>query len=674
MKGFFKILLIFMTVSFAIASLGVIVGAVYLSGYSDSKVGEELLKSDYRDGETQFYCFDFTDRTGRVGEARLLEEVSLDGGIKYKYVPIGEMPEDLINAFISIEDKRFMAHEGIDIIRSGKAVVNYIFGQGRFGGSTITQQLVKNLTGDDEFSIRRKIEEGFSAVDLEKRYDKTEILEMYLNVINLSNRCRGVGAAAELFYSKNVGDLSLSECAVIAAITNNPSRYDPIKHPENNKIRRDIILRSMFDNGYIAEEEYSLAVSDPISLNVSDQQNEKFNSWYIDMVTEDVIADMSEKYGISKEYASLLLYRGGYKIYIAQDKEIQSVIDGYYSDEYNFPVDKNGDMPRSSMIVIDRVTGDILAVAGDVGVKKGNRIQNFATDTKRPPGSTIKPLSIYARAIDEGLVDWSTLVEDSPVSETDGRGWPANANGRYEGEVTVKYAVENSLNTVPVKLLEKLGADSTVDFLRDKLNVKSIDPSEDRGSAALALGQNSKGVTLRELTAAYTVFCDGIVSKPRSYFKVTDSDGIVILDNTPEEEAVISRESAAICTKLLQTVVDTGTANGKITLDDKIEVAGKTGTTQKNCDRYFIGYTPEILAGVWYGYDYPKPLDSIGGNMSIYIWDDVMSKIYESKSELKKDTFDLPDTVQKMTYEAGVDSEGKVIFEDGWFVSATNHN
>ncbi len=667
MKGFIKCVLILIIVILALASFGVICGAMYLSRYAGSNLSEELLKIDHGDGETRFYYYDFDDRYERLGEARLLEDARLESGVKYRYVSVGDMPDDLVNAFVSVEDKRFWDHEGIDVIRSGKAVMSYIFGKGSFGGSTITQQLVKNLTGNDEFSIKRKLTEGFSALDLEKKYDKSEILEIYLNVINLSNGCRGVGAAADFFYSKSVSELTLSECAVIAAITNNPSRYDPVKHPENNIKRRDIILRCMLDEGYISENEYSQALSEPIELDLSKKEDKGINSWYIDMVTADVIGDMSKKYGVSREYASLLLYRGGYKIYIAEDPDIQNILDGYYSDIYNFPEDGNGDTPQSSMIIIDQYTGDILGVAGAVGEKTGNRIQNFATDTKRPPGSTIKPLSIYARAIDEGLVDWSTIVDDSPLQEIEGRPWPANANGKYEGEVTVKYAVENSLNTVAVRLFEELGADGVIGFLREKLNMKSIDPQKDRGSAALALGQNSNGVTLRELTAAYTVFADGIVSKPRSYFKVTDGNGVVILDNTAEQEAVIKRESAAICTKLLQTVVDTGTARGKITLDRSVEVAGKTGTTQRNCDRYFIGFTPELLAGVWYGYDYPKPLDDIGGNMSVYIWDDVMSEIYALTDYGKKASFDIPDTVQKVTYRIGADDDGGERVEDGWF-------
>ena len=669
MKKLLKCLLILMIVLFSLASLGIICGAVRLSEYSDSRVDGELLATNYVNSETRFYYYDFDDRYERLGEAKLLEDASLDSGVKYKYVSLGEMPEDLINAFVSVEDKRFWTHEGIDVLRSGKAVVSYLFGNGSFGGSTITQQLVKNLTGDDEFSIRRKLTEGFSALDLEKRYDKSEILEMYLNVINLSNGCRGVGAAVELFYSKSVGELTLSECAVIAAITNNPSRYDPVRHPENNLQRRDIILRCMLDEGYISDKEYLSAVSEPIELNMSAKSHNGVNSWYIDMVTSDVIADLSKKYGISKEYASLLLYRGGYKIYIAEDPEIQDILDEYYSDIYNFPEDSNGETPQSSMIIIDQYTGDILGVAGAVGEKKGNRIQNFATDTKRPPGSTIKPLSIYARAIDEGLVEWSTRVLDMPLQDTDGHGWPANASGKYEGEVTVKYAMENSLNTVAVRLFEELGADSVVKFLTEKLNMSSIDKEKDRGSAALALGQNTNGVTLRELTAAYTMFAEGIVSNPRSYFKVTDENGVVILDNSTEQEAVISRESAAICTKLLETVVDTGTAKGKITLDEKVEVAGKTGTTQKNCDRYFIGYTPELLGGVWYGYDYPKPLDDIGSNPSAYIWDDIMSEIYRRTDYGKKTEFDLPDTVQRVTYGVGADGES----EDGWFICDEIH-
>ena len=675
MKSFIKTLLITVIVISVLASAVLILGALYISGYRDRHVEDALLEFDNRMGNTEFYCFNPSDRYGNFKKAKLIEDAGLDNGTKYAFVPYSEIPADLINAFVAIEDKRFYLHEGIDFLRTGKAAVNYVFGDGGFGGSTITQQLVKNLTEYDDFSVDRKLIEAFSATGLERKYDKSEILEMYLNVINLSEGCRGIGAASEFFYSKNPTQLTLAECATIAAITNNPARYDPLKHPEKNKQRRDLVLKCMLEQGYINEIEYNEAVKEPIKLNLSKKyKNGSVNSWYIDMVTEDVLNDLSEKYGITKKSASLMLYRGGFRIYTAMDENIQNVLDGYYSDEYNFPIGEDGEIPQSAMIVIDPYSGDILGVAGAVGIKSANRLQNYATNAKRPPGSTIKPLSVYAPALDRGLIKWSTVIEDSPIDDGGSRGtpWPQNVSRDYVGKVDVKYAIEHSLNTVAVKVLQMVGEKESFNFLKNKLLIKSLDAKKDMGAASLALGQPSHGVTLREITAAYSVFEEGIMSRPRSYYFVTDSDGKIILGNAPSQEKVISKESAAIMTKLLETVVDTGTAAGKIALDRNVSVAGKSGTSNNNCDRYFIGYTPELLAGVWFGYEYPKDLSQFGGNLSVYIWDEVMSKIYESDDWGSITKFAVPDTVQKLTYNKdgsfdSIDGTDASEYSDGWF-------
>ena len=668
MKTFFKtmlILLIILSLSFS----GVLTAAAVLAArYTCGR--DELLTLEPSSGRTEFYCFDYSDATENKKSPQpvIVEGAALDSGIRYIYVPLGEIPDDLINAFIAIEDKRFYNHFGVDVIRTAKAVMNYVAGKKRFGGSTITQQLVKNLTGRDEATIKRKVDEALAAIRLEKNYDKSEILEQYLNVINLSGGCVGVGAAAEYYYSKTPSDLTLAECATIAAITNNPSRYDPIKHPENNKERRDTILLCMYEQNYISRDQYVEACNSPIKLNKSSKTSGGINSWYTDMVTEDVVADLCKKYNISRSAASLMLYRGGYKIYTAMDKAVQGIVEKYYSNEYNFPMDEKGNMAQSAIVIINPYNGDILGVAGAVGQKAGNRIQNYATDVKRPPGSTIKPLSVYAPAIDHGLIEWSSVFEDSPIDAE--RRWPQNVDRIYRGLVDVKYAVEHSLNTVPVKILEMLGTDESMDFLKNKLFISSLDESADSGYASLALGQPTRGVTLRELTAAYSIFSDGNMSRPRSYYKVTDSQGKIILESHSQISPVISRESAAIMTRLLETVVDSGTAAGKIKLDDLVAVAGKSGTSGGCCDRYFIGYTPEILAGVWFGYDYPKSLEVFGGNLSVYIWDEVVSEIYEKTGRYDRNEFLIPETVQKLTYQSPTaDILGEALYQNdiGWF-------
>lgn len=679
MRRFFKaFLILIIIVSISVSCASVAVGC-YLSSFKDSSIDPVLLKNSRSTAKTVFYHYDFYDRQAREVDGIAKEYEHIDSGIKYTFVPYSEIPQHLINAFVAIEDKRFFAHNGIDPIRSIHAVVNYVFGSKRsFGGSTITQQLVKNLTGRDEISVRRKINEAFAAINLEKEYSKTEILEKYLNVINLSNNCRGVGAAAEYYYSKSVSELTLSECATIAAITNNPSKYDPISHPENNRTRRNSVLSCMLDQNYLTIEEYKQTIEEPIALKPQSQlAPDRVNSWYTDMVIEDVIADMSEKYGISHHAASLMLYGGGYRIYTAMDAKIQDILEGYYSDISNFPADEKGNIPQSSMIVIDPYTGDVLAVAGGIGAKNGNRIQSYATDTKRPPGSIIKPLSVYAPAIENGIVKWSSIVSDTPVREINGRPWPANASNKYVGDVDLSYAVRYSLNTVAVRLLHDIGSDTSFDLLKNRLGMMSFDKSRDSTDSALALGQPSIGVTLREAVNSYTVFTNGIFCKSRSYFKVTDEEGNVILDNAADCNRVISSETSAVMTKLLQGVVTDGTAKGLISLSDSVEVAGKTGTTQGSCDRYFVGYTPQLLAGAWFGYEYPKPLSDFGGNYAAVFWDEVMSEIY-AQLDYQVKRFKLPSNVVKRTYNVKTGEKAHPLdsteyLADGWFVESKKH-
>ncbi len=673
MKRFVNILLIIITISMLACSIAVSGAYFYASQYSENSIDDNLLVLK-NGSDSQIYWY--VD-----GKEEKMDGGILSGGIKYKYTQYKDIPKTLTESFIAIEDKNFYKHNGVDFPRTAKAGLNYILRfTSNFGASTITQQLVKNITGNDEISIDRKLSEIFSALDLERRYDKSEILEAYLNVINLSDGCRGVAAAAEYYFSKDLHELSLSECASIAAITNNPSRYNPISHPENNKKRRELILLCMQEQGYITEEEYSDAIEKGITLNPKNKRQEQINSWYADMVTEDVIQALCEKYSINRNSASLMLYTGGLKIYTPADKDIQSLVEKHYSDESNFAGDpKDGIQPQSAMIIIEAKTGNILGVAGAIGKKSGNRVQNYATDTLRPPGSAIKPLSVFAPAIEKGLIKWSSIIEDSPTKVLkNGSGWPANANGIYLGNIDIQTAVEQSTNTVAVKLLSRLGEETSFKFLKEKLGIKSLIESSDKnvgdvGAASLALGQPSRGITLRELVGGYTVFNNGVYSKPRSFLKVTDQEGNIILENSIEQNIVLKRETAAIMTKLLEGVVDSGTARKMIGLDERISVAGKTGTTSDNCDKLFVGYTPELVGGVWFGYDYPKPLNKFGRNPSAEIWDNVMNKIYSSDiTKFNKSSFTVPDKVYKLTYnkktgEPPTEGEERIHFSCGYF-------
>lgn len=661
---------IFIIILSFFTSVCIIVGAIYLYKYSADKVNDEILEQVKQTHENQFYRFDRSIEY--VNPTPILMENINNKNVEY--VEYENISKDLINAFVAIEDKRFFKHNGIDYIRSARAVFNYLTrSKDRSGGSTITQQLVKNLTGNDKRMVERKISEAFCALDLERKYDKTEIMEMYLNIINLSHGCIGVGEAADYYFSKDAASLTLKECACLAAIVKSPSKYDPVLHPENNSERARTVLLCMLEQGFITGDEYRKAIDEHLNINKKEKGNKEYNSWYIDAVIDDVIEDLAKKYGVSKQNASLLFYKGGYRIYTAMDEKIQSILEEYYLDVDNFSIDGRYDGLQSSSIIIDSDTGDILALIGAVGKKNGDRILNYATQTKRPPASTIKPLSVYALAIQKGIANWSSIIEDSPViTLKDGSPWPLNASRTYEGNVTVRYALENSLNTVAVKLLHEIGNKESFEFLTEKLGISSLDKSNDMGDAALALGQPSKGITLRELVTAYSMFNDGNVRKSRTYYKVTDYNGRIILDNSPKEEKVISQETAAIMTKLLQAVIETGSANGYITLNEFTEVAGKTGTSQSNMDKCFVGFTPSIICGVWTGYPNPISLDKIGGNVSAIFWDEIMCEINKNTDYFKEKVFRIPSTIKKYSYsiESGklpqFNSSDKI--EEGWFV------
>lgn len=630
-----------------------------------------------------FYIYEFDDRANRVGEAK--EVTSLGFAQKEtSYIEYPDIPQDLIHAFVAIEDKRFFEHNGVDWYRTAAATVNYVVGASRhFGGSTITQQVVKNITGNNEVTLSRKLQEIFWALDLERSLDKTEILELYLNVIHFSDNCNGVSEAAMHYFSKTPQELTVAECATIAAITNSPSYYNPIRHPENNLERRNLILSEMYEQGYLDESEYLAAQSEALALNVTDNASagEGVNSWYVDMVIDDVITDLMWEYGISKSTASQLIYSGGLRIDMAMDPEIQEIVEEYYRTAVKTPVNGEGEHAQSALIVIDSHTGDVLGVAGAVGEKRGNRLQNFATQTLRAPGSAIKPISVYAPALEQGLINWASVYDDVPVSfgENGRLAWPKNATGVYRGLTNISYAVAHSTNTVAVKILEELGLENSYCIAKNRFHLESMvsEPgANDCGVAALALGQLNYGVTLRELTAAYTVFADAGMYHPwRSYYRVLDSDGRILLSSPDRSEIVLSAGNATVMTKLMQGVVRDGTSSS-ITLGALVECAGKTGTTNDDHDRWFVGYTPDLICGVWCGYEYPEPL--VGKNLCTNIWNRVMHSLWDAKGGEK--TFAVSADVIRVSY---CKDSGKLLadacthdprgsrLETGWFVKGT---
>ena len=579
------------------------------------------------------------------------------------WVTGSHIPDNLKNAFIAIEDKRFYSHSGVDYLRTAKAAVNYFLHfDSRFGGSTITQQLIKNISADRDISIKRKLSEMIRAREIEKNYSKDEILELYLNIVPLSQGCVGVGSAANKYFGKDVSELSLAEAASIAAITNSPARYDPIRHADNNKERRDLILSKMLECGLISEGEYSDAVNTQVLVASVQKNEEKINSWYTDAVIEDVISDLVNEKEMNRQTASKLVYSGGLKIYTNMDMDVQTTLERYFSDMKNFPPEARNDSLEYSMIVTNPYNGAVLGVVGAVGEKKENRVLNYATQSKRPIGSVIKPLSLYAPAIEENLISWGTVLDDTPAefySHGDSFApWPQNSPNVYDGLTDIATAVRLSKNTVAIRVYNMLGAEKAYDYLTNKLGFSSIIRTgydkngkkvSDMSASPLAFGQLSFGATLRETVGAYDALLTGEHHKSRFYLAVYDNRGELLLYNKDESNTVFSEQSATVITKLLEGVVISGTAKD-ITLKNHIDTAGKTGTTSNSYDKYFIGYTPYMCAGIWCGY--PESGRAVLSSAHLKIWDEVMTELHEEyiNSSDEPDTFPLAKGIQICKY------------------------
>ena len=552
------------------------------------------------------------------------------------YVAYADIPDNLKNALVAIEDQRFFEHRGVDWLRTVKAAFNQIFRfDRRFGASTITQQLIKNISADNEITLSRKLREIFRALHLEKNHSKEEILELYLNILPMANGCVGVGAAAEYYYGKEAGELTLAECASLAAITNLPSKYDPITHPTENCSRKEVILGKMLERGMIGMREYERAMGEKPTVLAEGPRQSTPHGWYTETVISDVIADLVTEYGLSHEIASKMVYGGGLSIYTAQDTAVQATLDAHFSDLSHF---RGADGMQCAMVVIDPVSGDLLGIVGAIGKKEGSRLFNYANDALRAPGSAIKPLSVYAPAIEEGLVTWASVFDDVPVKFSENAAWPHNAQQVYSGLCDLYTAVVHSKNTVAVRVLEELGVERSYHYLTRRLGLSTVlrgrylengSKLTDLAPAPLALGQLTDGVSVRAITTAYAALASGGIYRPsRSYVLVLDKNGEVLLERKGEGERVFSESTASIMTELLRGVVEQGTAKA-LTLPEIIDTAGKTGTSGEGRDKWFVGYTPYAVAGIWCGYeDGTTPVSGTAQDLHLSVWDEVMHRLH----------------------------------------------
>lgn len=560
------------------------------------------------------------------------------------WASLSDIPSYMKTAQVCIEDHRFCEHSGVDWRTTLNAVLK-LFSGGSGGGSTMTQQLIKNITEDKDYSILRKVREIFTALNLEKKYSKQQILEAYLNVVNYGGQNEGVEAAAQAYFGKNIGECTLAECALIAGITQNPSQYDPLIFPDEAKTRAQIVLDRMWelsdgiDDGdnqemYISpemegqlvpitEEEYNQATAELAAMtfegdqsqdteSVEEQQDVNDWNWYIDTMFEDIVADLMDTYGYSYDIAVDMIYNSGLEIHSAMDPQIQTDLENMFVSGENMPADPD---IQAGLFVMDPYTGRVIAVVGSRDEREGVRLYNNATDATRQPGSSFKPLSVYSLGIETGEITYGSVLNDIPVPGYFGEGstqeGPQNVSRQYTGAMNVDEAIEVSQNAPAAWLAQTLTPESCYEWLTQKLHFTTLTEEDSHSLSAMALGGMSYGVTVREMTAAFCVFANGgYYYEPYTYTYVKDHDGNVILDNRDNTgEQVMSTENATVMNKLLHRPVEgyNGTA-ANIMYDIGVDMFAKTGTTDDAYDLTFMGGTNFCVAGIWNGYEYSAEL------------------------------------------------------------------
>ena len=551
---------------------------------------------------------------------------------KREPVPLKTIPRHLIAALVATEDRKFYKHSGVDLKGIARAIIKDIkAGEFVEGASTITQQLAKTLFLTPRKTLVRKLKEAILAFQLERRYTKDEILELYLNQVYFGSGAYGVESAAKIFFGKSVKDLDLSECALVAGMPKSPSRYSPLVNPELAIKRRNTVLRQMRDTGHISDAVYEQEINR--ALDTSRRTDSSKAAFFVEYV----------KSSLEDELGSTRLYKSGLSVYTTLNFQLQqaaekAIIDGLADlTERTQQARKEVASPQAALISIDLTTGGILAMVGgnDFATSRFNR----ATMALRQPGSALKPF-VYAYAIEQGLTQNKTIL-DAPVvyqGAQDGQDWkPQNFSLGYKGEMTLRHALAISQNIPAVRLLQTLGPLSVAQFAH-QLGIKSQLTS----NLSLALGTSE--VTLVELTSAYAVFANkGERIEPYGILEVSDRQGRIIYRTKPQKRLVLSRSTSAIVTNMLEGVVNEGTGRRARVLGKA--VAGKTGTSNDYKDALFIGFSPRIIAGVWVGRDRGGSLGDreTGARAALPIWIDFMQVALQNEPHLY---FDIPDDVR----------------------------
>lgn len=558
---------------------------------------------------------------------------------------LSEIPQYMQTAQIAIEDHRFYQHQGVDFKGTLGAVYKLVSSSGSGGGSTLTQQLIKNITNENQVSILRKIKEIFTALNMEKdKYTKSEILEAYLNIVNYGGNRQGVETAARCYFDKSISECSLAECALIAGITQNPHQYNPLIFPEESKEKAKIVLNRMkeltetgeLDTEHLlplSQSEYDAAVAELAAMdfvgaeieetdNQENQDHEKWN-WYIDYTFNQVASDLMERYGYSWDYATDLIYNGGLEIHCAMDEKLQNDMERFFLTNTDMlPYDEDIEL---GFFMMDPYTGRVLTTIGGRYEREGSLLENRSTDSQRQCGSSMKTVSPYALGIANGEITYGTVLKDEPLADWNGEGGepgPANWNGQYKKFMCVDTAIEMSINAPAAQLCTTLTPEACYQWLTQSLHFRSLTEDDSHSRAAMALGGLSWGVTVEEMTAGYQIYANGgIYHKPFSYYYVKDHNNNVILDNRDgiEGTRVMSEERATIMNKLLHGPIFGTQATGGylagLAYEYDIDLYGKTGTTDDEYDLYFVGATPFCVAGIWNGYDIPRELVDQGTHL-----------------------------------------------------------
>ncbi|MFR2571542.1 MAG: transglycosylase domain-containing protein, partial [Clostridia bacterium] len=595
----------------------------------------------------------FTNKNSIVVDTDGKQIAELGSERKKIKVDSDKMPEKLKDAYVSIEDERFYKHHGVDIKRTTSAIFSYVFhaGNSSYGGSTITQQLVKNITGDNTDSVTRKIKEWWKAYQLEWYFSKDDILDMYLNVIYVGPNIYGVGAGSEYYFNKDVQKLSIAESAFLAGINNSPNSYNPFDKETDNteKInkRTKTVLSKMKELKYISEDEYNGAISEVengLHFNKGNvNSGDGVYSYHTDTLITEVIKDIANEKKINETFASNYTYLSGLTIKSTQNSTIQKEVENEFNKkQYSIKSKQSGETAQAAMVIIDHTTGRVVATVGGLGEKNTARGLNRATQSTRQTGSSIKPLAVLIPGIDKKIFTASTIYSD--VEKTfNGNYSPKNYDG-YLGETTVRRAVESSQNIPFVEMMQQITPKVAIQYL-ENMGITTLTKNDE--SLTLSLGGLEKGITPLEMAAAYaTIANNGTYIEPTFYTEVINKSGKVVAKAKPKTKKVISEQVAYIVKEILTQPVKGNNGTAKYCSISGMDVAAKTGTTDDNYDRWLCGFTPYYTAATWFGYDKNETIYFNKQNPAGIIWANVMKKV---NSGLNKTKFKQPAWIQVAT-------------------------